>query len=70
MSVVAAATGRHVVPNVPDLFGGIDVRAVGADAAQQQSRESKLDHSSCARREEMMLDAWGQRYVVAHSAVS
>jgi len=27
--------GRDVVPNVPDHFGGIGVRAVGAGAAQE-----------------------------------
>ena len=31
-------SGRDVVPNVPDLFGGIGVRAVGADVAQGTAR--------------------------------
>lgn len=29
---------RDVVPNVPDHFGGIGVRAVGAGAAQEQRK--------------------------------
>jgi hypothetical protein len=30
--------GRDVVPSVPDHFGGIGVRAVGAGAAQEQRK--------------------------------
>ena len=51
----ATVVGRDVVPNVPDHFGGIDVRAVGADTAQGQ--RSKPDHSSFARRDEKKWDA-------------
>ena len=32
----ATLPGRDVVPNVPDVFGGVGVRAVEADAAHGQ----------------------------------
>ena len=50
-------TGRDVVPNVPDQFGRIGVRTVGADAAE--SGESRHGYSSFSRREETKWDAEG-----------
>ena len=43
----ATVAGRDVVPNVPDLFGNLAVRAFDADAAHGQ--ESKPGYSSFAR---------------------
>jgi hypothetical protein len=36
------APGRDVVPNVPDLLGGIGVRTMGADVAQETARENTV----------------------------
>ena len=45
--------GRDVVPNVPDLFGGLAFERLVR--TRREGREGKPDHSSFARREE---DKW------------
>ena len=51
----APVAGRDVVPNVPDLFGGLALECLGR--TRREGRERKPDHSSFARREEEKWDA-------------
>ena len=49
--------GRDVVPNVPDLFGSVDARAVWRGRGAPAERVSEPDCSSFARLEEKKWDA-------------
>ena len=51
----AFRTGRDVVPNVPDLFGGIGVRC-GWGGRGARNSESKPGYYSFVRREEEIRD--------------
>ena len=41
--MASTVPGRDVVPNVPDLFGGIGVRTIGANVAQGTTRVNPVN---------------------------
>jgi hypothetical protein len=52
----ASFTGRDVVLNVPDLFGRVDARALGAVVAQRQSQPARwILHLQVSKKRSGML---------------